>query len=449
MTSQHSIVMKSLSSCNNGEEEKQWLLLELDLGEELSKNFNLEKAVCSHGLFMMAPNQWDPLSKTLSRPLTLHGDDALDDDVMVRVSQGSSNCCLHVHVYANAHSLSPQHRLTILGQVVRMLRLSDNDEIKVREFRKIVESIHDGEEKEEVEYLKSFSGRVFRSPTLFEDMVKCMLLCNCQTLSMANALCKLQWELKHQSSDIMTTETESADSKSLKEEMEKIVPSTPAKKDVKRKLRPSKTSKRLTSEISKNEAYKPADVNSKEDRTGKFPSAKELANLDETYLAKRCNLGYRAGRIIKLSKAIVEGRIDLKYLEEFSLETNVLNYDKLAELLNQIDGFGPFTCANVLMCMGFYHVVPSDSETIRHLKQVHSRSSTIRTIKEDVEKIYKKFEPFQFLAYWSEIWYFYEKRFGKMSAMPNCDYKLITASNMKSEGNSITMKKRTRKKCPY
>lgn len=23
-------------------------------------------------------------------------------------------------------------------------------------------------------------GRVFRSPTLFEDMVKCILLCNCQ-----------------------------------------------------------------------------------------------------------------------------------------------------------------------------------------------------------------------------------------------------------------------------
>jgi hypothetical protein len=38
--------------------------------------------------------------------------------------------------------------------------------------------------------------------------------------------------------------------------------------------------------------------------------------------------------------------------------------------LKGIDGFGPFTCANVLMCMGFYHVIPTDSETIRHLRQV-------------------------------------------------------------------------------
>jgi hypothetical protein len=41
--------------------------LVLPLGEA-AETFQLEKAVCSHGLFMMAPNQWDPLSKTLLRP---------------------------------------------------------------------------------------------------------------------------------------------------------------------------------------------------------------------------------------------------------------------------------------------------------------------------------------------------------------------------------------------
>lgn len=33
--------------------------------------FNLEKAVCNHGFFMMAPNQWDPSTKIFSRPLRL------------------------------------------------------------------------------------------------------------------------------------------------------------------------------------------------------------------------------------------------------------------------------------------------------------------------------------------------------------------------------------------
>ncbi|GLT95555.1 hypothetical protein SLE2022_132310 [Rubroshorea leprosula] len=57
-----------------------------------------------------------------------------------------------------------------------MLCLSDSEEKKVNEFQKIVEAI----KVEEVECLRRFSGKVFRSPTLFEDMVKCILLCNYQ-----------------------------------------------------------------------------------------------------------------------------------------------------------------------------------------------------------------------------------------------------------------------------
>ncbi|GKV49341.1 hypothetical protein SLEP1_g56097 [Rubroshorea leprosula] len=47
-----------------------------------------------------------------------------------------------------------------------MLCLSDSEENKVNEFQEIVEAVG----VEEVEGLRRFSGRVFRSPTLFEDM---------------------------------------------------------------------------------------------------------------------------------------------------------------------------------------------------------------------------------------------------------------------------------------
>ncbi|KAI6678936.1 hypothetical protein NL676_039732 [Syzygium grande] len=137
------------------------------------------------------------------------------------------------------------------------------------------------------------------------------------------------------------------------------------------------------------------------DVAGNFPSPRELARLDECFLAKRCNLGYRAGQI----------------------------------RLRQIDGFGPFTCANVLTCMGFYHAIPTDSETIRHLKQVHGKNSTIQTALSDVDDIYGRYAPFQFLAYWAELWNFYGERFGNLSAMPLSNYKLITATNMKEKGS--------------
>ena len=42
----------------------------LALGE-CEKSFNLEKAVCNHGFFMMPPNRWLPQTKTLQRPLRI------------------------------------------------------------------------------------------------------------------------------------------------------------------------------------------------------------------------------------------------------------------------------------------------------------------------------------------------------------------------------------------
>jgi hypothetical protein len=77
------------------------------------------------------------------------------------------------------------------------------------------------------------------------------------------------------------------------------------------------------------------------------------------------------------------------------------------------------------------------------LMQEHARNSTVQTVERDVEHIYGKYAPFQFLAYWSELWHFYEKSFGKLSEMPCSDYKLITASNMRSKSGT----KKRKKKC--
>lgn len=162
------------------------VVLELPLGAaEEEESFELEKAVCSHGLFMMPPNQWDPVSKTLLRPLRLRLGlgDSDSESVMVRISQHQwAPRSLHVRVYChNSPSLSRQHRESVLAQVSRMLRLSEDEERAVREFR----NMYDNEKKKKKKKESSFVGRVFRSPTLFEDMVKCMLLCNCQSVSLS------------------------------------------------------------------------------------------------------------------------------------------------------------------------------------------------------------------------------------------------------------------------
>ncbi|XP_038709604.1 uncharacterized protein LOC120004348 isoform X2 [Tripterygium wilfordii] len=467
-------------------EEGEWVLLELPLAAE----FDLEKTVCSHGLFMMPPNHWDPLSKTFSRPLrfSLYDDDEDDDDssVMVRISHPiDSPHSLHVRVRI-AGSLSPKQQQTIMAQVARMLRLSDVDETAAREFRSKVKTVS----STETDCLKRFGGRIFRSPTLFEDMVKCILLCNCQwprTLSMARALCKLQLELQNRSFSVSVNGAANAKSRRPETRDEHFIPKTPAAKELKRKYGGSKVSINLTSKYVETKADLEADTHlsmehgqmtiedtilsptlspssregnsfkecnicdtssklnsldlylgqrcscGNEEGIGNFPSARELASLDESFLAERCNLGYRAGRVLNLARGIFDGRIKLKQLEEVGGRANLSAYDKLAEQLREIDGFGPFTCANVLMCLGYYHVIPTDSETVRHLKQVHSRKSTIQTVQKDVEAIYGK----------AEVWHFYEQWFGKPSKMLCSDYKLITASNMKIKKRVKTNRTKT------
>nr|GMD43895.1 uncharacterized protein LOC109185598 [Ipomoea batatas] len=473
----------------SGDARRGMVVVELPLGDA-SSTFNLEKAVCSHGLFMMAPNHWDPLTKTLERPLRLSDDHHCADheiSVTVRVSHPSdSPQSLRLHVFGT-DCLSAQQHQSLMAQVRRMLRLSEEEEKMVREFQEMY-----GEAKE-----RGF-GRVFRSPILFEDMVKCILLCNCQwsrTLSMAKALCELQLELS------------SSDKKfSLSVESDHFIPKTPAAKEKRKKAGVHKCSKNLSARLAEAQATTEEDnilttgsaeivdcppkfkglsskdilSDKKEDfllgsdisqppsnlcsdnpcsssdlhsaeavelntlnGVGNFPSPRELAELNESFLAKRCNLGYRAGRIINLARGVVEGRIPLKEIEECCSKPNVSNYDELARQLKEIDGFGPFTCANVLMCLGYYHVIPTDSETIRHLKQVHAKSSSILTVQKDVEAIYGKYAPFQFLVYWSEIWHFYEEWFGKLSEMPQSGYNRITASNMRPKRNAKSKRIKT------
>ncbi|KAI3754961.1 hypothetical protein L1987_54753 [Smallanthus sonchifolius] len=409
----------------------------LPLGEA-SVTFNLEKAVCSHGFFMTAPNHWDPLSKTFQRPLRLyqsHEHDGLSSSssVTVQISQPPQASHLILRVFDSV-DLSPAHQQSLMEQVRRMLRLSEAEEKSVRGFQEIY-----GEAK------ASGFGRIFRSPTLFEDMVKCILVCNCQwsrTLSMARALCELQLELQcptHITKFAPKTPTGKESSKrKIKSQRKSRNVKERCCEDVKSTFEPDGALKVDSCDISINiqESNSEKTELPFHSAMGNFPSPEGLAGLDVNFLGKRCNLGYRASRILGLAQSVVEGRIELGKLEQdCGGEASLSNYMKINEQLGEINGFGPFTRANVLMCLGFYHEVPSDSETLRHLNQVHGKKSTIKNIQQDIEMIYGKYAPYQFLVYWSEIWSFYEDRFGKLSELPNTHYKLITAANMKCKNN--------------
>ncbi|XP_048554913.1 uncharacterized protein LOC125535892 [Triticum urartu] len=435
------------------------LELELPLG---AAPFDLEAAVCSHGLFMMAPNRWDPASRALLRPLRLASDRSRS--LLARVSRHPARPSRSLLVsLLGADALSPLDQDCILEQVRRMLRLSEEDGRVVAEFQAMHAAARE-----------AGFGRIFRSPTLFEDMVKCILLCNCQwtrTLAMATALCELQLELRHSSGT------------------EVLELRTPPIRELKRKRGKNRNVRvKLETKFTELECLEDPRVETAEDARvatgtsdvithletdeksaslpqvapetgsacqsfdsselslegciGDFPTPEELAYLDEDFLAKCCNLGYRAERIGLLARSIVEGKVCLQNLEEMQkmslpateeLSTIPSTYERLNNELTTISGFGPFTRANVLMCMGFFHMIPADTETIRHLKQCHKIASTIKSVHMELDKIYGEYAPFQFLAYWFELWGFYDKQFGKIAEMDPSTYRLFTASALKKQ----------------
>ncbi|KAL5570626.1 hypothetical protein UlMin_027201 [Ulmus minor] len=358
--------------------------------EESELSFNLEKAVCNHGFFMMPPNRWNSSDKTLQRPLRLSDGQA---SLTVSISHPPNLRYLLIHLQNHPSSpLSSQDHNTILEQVRRMLRITERDERDVREFHKVCPQAKE----------KGF-GRVFRSPSLFEDAVKSILLCNCtwtRTLQMAQALCDLQLEL--------TKDNKTSDRKRKRGKNRKPSKGGKCKKD---------DSELTCSKI------------------GNFPTSKELASIDEIFLENNCPiLGYRAKYILKLAKHVENGKVRLDEIEKLAAAEKASIEQVYRKLMN-IDGFGSFVSANVLMCIRHYQRIPADTETIRHLQQVHGRKEcNKKNIQQEAQEIYEKYAPFQCLAYWMELLDYYENKFGKLSDLPESSYGNISG-RLKPIGN--------------
>ncbi|PIN01819.1 DNA-(apurinic or apyrimidinic site) lyase [Handroanthus impetiginosus] len=318
----------------------------------VGENFNLEKAVCNHGYFMMAPNLWMPSQRSLTRPLRLNNNDSKRDEfvaVSITLPRNENFLIITAVPYREKLVLSFLHKEEIRLQVARMLRISAKDDKMVEDFHKLVP-----------EAKNAGFARIFRSPTLFEDIIKSLLLCSCpwkRSLEMAQALCDLQ-----------------------------------------RKLYPTfdgAGKKRKRSEES--------------GILGNFPSPKEIASLDEKTLNKHCNLGFRASIILEVARNVENGSLNLA--EDCEVEL-------LRQRLMKIKGFGPFTVANIMMCLGVYQEIPVDSETIKHLQQVHGKTNLNKPgsiqLAEAIEQVYGKYAPFQCLVYWMERVEYYEKKLGKL-----------------------------------
>lgn len=281
-------------------------------------------AVCAHGFFMLAPNCWDPRKLRLATTITVN------DSKAVTVEIGATEKGVIVR---SDRPAARAERAAIRSAVRRMLRLDED----LSQFHALCRQSQTHRQAARLRF-----GRLLRSPTLFEDMVKVICTCNvgwAQTVGMVQKLVD-HW-------------------------------GPPAA-----------------------------------DGTGRgFPTARRLAAVRPAELKRKARVGYRAEFIHRLARDCADAKIDLEAIENFTGPSA-----DLVRTLRECQGIGPYAAAHVAMLLGRYDRLAVDTEMVRFFRQKHPRR---RFAPAAVEKYYQRWSPYQFLAYWFELWSDYVARHGR------------------------------------
>ncbi len=138
------------------------------------EDFVLARDVCSYGYFVLAPNYWDVESQRLQRALALESGGAM----CVIDQTGGKGGSLRVRF---DRTLARDEQRDARAQISRMLRL-DEDRASIRAFHRV-----------DPRWRRSGRARLFRSATLFEDVIKTVTSCNVawpSTVNMNKRLCQ-------------------------------------------------------------------------------------------------------------------------------------------------------------------------------------------------------------------------------------------------------------------
>lgn len=303
------------------------------------RGFRLARDVCSYGYFLLAPNYWDTRTHVLWRAVHL-GERA----VLVCVRQPRVGQPLVVSIPGVA--LRRAERDTLRQQLSRMLRLD--------ETARTLAPYHAHDDAAR----RTGRGRLFRSPTFFEDVIKTVTSCNVQwpgTIRMNQRLCEVVGERC-----------------------------------------PLPSGRAALAGVPVAHA---------------FPTPAQLARVRPASLRARCRVGYRDARIVELARLFTlapsRGGIDTVWFESPSTPD-----DSLWEALLDLPGIGPYAAANIMQLLGRYARLPLDTESVRHGRAVLGYKGTSAQVMKAVHRHYQPFGDQAFRAYWFELWDFYEQRRG-------------------------------------
>lgn len=294
------------------------------------KPFNFLSVVNSHGWRQLAPFSYDEDASTLSYILRLSNGRVIE--LKLRDAQDG--------ITVETEKLNRAEQQEVADKVTWMFGLD-------MDFSRFYAASR-GEPKL-ARAKKRALGRVLRSPTLFEDVIKTILTTNTLWAATKNMTLKLVNEFG-------------------------------------------------ASTVRREELDPPlsAMINKKA-----FPAPEAIACSTPEYIKEKIRVGYRASAIYDLAFRVASGKYDLE-----SLKTSTLPTLELRKELLTINGVGPYAAANLLLILGRSDFIPIDSWALKLVSHEWYRGEPI-TAKE-VEKQFETWGKFKGLAFWFWDWKYHE-----------------------------------------
>ena len=283
---------------------------------------DFRRTVASHGLADLPPIRLDPDSRWLEATLPLPG----GRPRTVHVAEGAPGTAV---VTPSGRPPSPRQQAAILAAVAHVLRLDED----LSGFYALAK------EDAELAWATRGAGRMIRSPTVFEDVVKTICTTNCA------------WS---------ATERMVA---ALVEHLGEAAPDAPAAGPYGRA----------------------------------FPSPESMAEADESFYREIMRAGYRGPYLRSLATSVAEGEIDLEALAYTSREE--LSDDEIAARLLELPGVGPYAAAHIMMMLGRYSRLILDSWTRPTYARLNGRAVKDTTI----ERRFRRYGPYAGLAFWLHL----------------------------------------------
>jgi N-glycosylase/DNA lyase len=280
---------------------------------------DLWRTLNSHGFSDLAPLELDEAMRSLSLTLPVPGGRAR----RVRISPGRKG---YAAIEIKGGAPGPRVIAAVTAAAARVLHLDED----------LSGLYATASDDPELAWIATGAGRMLRSPTVFEDVVKTICTTNCSwglTVTMVNAL-------------------------------------------VANLGRPA---------VGRNGPH-----------TNAFPTPAAMAGQPERFYREVVRAGYRAPRFVELSGAVASGDIDLERLG--SATRQELPDDDLEQELLRLPGVGPYAAAHIMMTLGRSSRLILDSWTRPKYARLLGRTRPVTDVA--IRRRFRRYGEHAGLAFW-------------------------------------------------